>query len=45
MSDSDSDDYVDIANENLETDDEVDDLNEVDEAWNTNSGVRNEATL
>ena len=38
MSDSDSDDYVDIANENLETDDEVDDFNEVDEARNNNSG-------
>ena len=38
MSDSDSNDYVDIANENLETDDEVDDLNEVDEARNNNSG-------
>ena len=38
MSDSDSDDYVDIANENLETDEEVDDFNEVDQAQNNNSG-------
>ena len=38
MLDSDSDDYVDIANENLETDEEVDDFNEVDQAQNNKSG-------